>query len=134
MQQNQSIVLFDGKCNLCSSVVQFLIRQDKYKRLRYAPMQSEKGEALLKNYGFPHQYLKSFVLIEGSGSVFKKSTAALKLFGKLPWYWRWTQMFWVIPKFLRDPVYEFISRNRTKWFGRSDQCMLPAPGHQDRFL
>jgi predicted DCC family thiol-disulfide oxidoreductase YuxK len=127
------VVLFDGECNFCNGVVNFLLRQDKKKILRFAAMQSAAGERLLQQYGFPGQYLKSFVLIE-NGKAYKKSTAGLRLYGKLPWYWKWTQVFWIVPRFLRDAVYEFISNNRYKWFGKRDACMLPTPEVQSRFL
>lgn len=127
------IVLFDGVCNFCNAVVNFLIQQDKKKVLRFAAMQSETGKELLLKYNFPPDYLKSFVLIK-DGKAYTKSTAALKLFDHLPWYWKWIQTFWVVPKPLRDGVYEFISEQRYKWFGKKDQCMLPTPDVRGRFL
>jgi predicted DCC family thiol-disulfide oxidoreductase YuxK len=127
------VVLFDGKCNFCNGIVNFLIRQDKQKILRFAAMQSEAGERILQQYGFPPHYLKSFVLID-KGKAYKKSTAGLRLYGKLPWYWRWTQAFWIVPKVVRDGVYDFISNNRYKWFGQKEECMVPTPDVRGRFL
>ena len=127
------VVLFDGVCNFCNAVVNFLIRQDKKKILRFAAMQSETGKKLLTQYQFAPDYLKSFVLIE-NGKAYIKSTAALKLYNYLPWYWKWIQGFWVVPKPVRDGVYEFISDQRYKWFGKKDRCMLPAPDVRNRFL
>ena len=127
------MVLFDGECNFCNGIVNFLLRQDKKNVLRFATMQSPAGEKLLQQYGFPKHYLKSFVLID-NGKAYKKSTAGLRLYGKLPWYWRWTQAFWIVPRFLRDAVYEFISNNRYKWFGKRSACMVPTPQVRSRFL
>jgi predicted DCC family thiol-disulfide oxidoreductase YuxK len=127
------VVLFDGECIFCNGIVNFLLKQDKKKILRFASMQSAAGEKLLQQYGFPNKYLKSFVLIE-NGKAYKKSTAGLRLYGKLPWYWSWTQLFWIIPKQVRDVVYEFIASNRYKWFGKRDACLLPTPEVRSRFL
>jgi predicted DCC family thiol-disulfide oxidoreductase YuxK len=130
---NHPVVLFDGECNFCNGIVNFLIRQDKKKRLRFAAMQSAAGQKLLQQYGFPGQYLKSFVFIE-NGKAYKKSTAGLRLYGMLPWYWKWTQAFWIVPPFLRDAVYELISNNRYVWFGKRNSCMVPTPEVRGRFL
>lgn len=127
------IVLFDGVCNFCNAVVNFLIQQDKKKVLRFAAMQSETGKKLLLQYHFPPDYLKSFVLIE-NGKAYTKSTAALRLYNHLPWYWKWIQAFWAVPKPLRDGVYGAISDKRYKWFGKKDQCMVPTPDMRSRFL
>lgn len=127
------IVLFDGVCNLCNGVVSFLIAQDKQKVLRFAAMQSAPGKALLEKYHFPTGYIKSFVLIQ-NGKAYIKSNAALRLFNHLPWYWKWIQAFWIVPKPVRDGVYGFISEQRYKWFGKKDQCRLPTPNERSRFL
>ncbi|HEV7329507.1 MAG TPA: thiol-disulfide oxidoreductase DCC family protein [Flavisolibacter sp.] len=127
------IVLFDGECNFCNGVVNFLLKQDKKKVLRFAAMQSAAGEKLLQQYGFPKHYLKSFVLID-NGKAYKKSTAGLRLYGKLPWYWGWTQIFWVVPKPIRDIVYEAISDNRYNLFGKRNACIIPTPEMRSRFL
>ena len=127
------IVLFDGICNFCNAVVNFLIRQDKKKALRFAAMQSNAGKQLLTQHGFPADYLKSFVLIK-EGKAYTQSTAALKLYNQLPWYWKWMQVFWIVPRPLRDSMYNFISDKRYGWFGKKARCMLPAPDVRNRFL
>ncbi|NTS43945.1 thiol-disulfide oxidoreductase DCC family protein [Flavisolibacter sp. BT320] len=127
------VVLFDGECNFCNGMVNFFIKQDKKKVLRFAAMQSEAGQKLLQQYHFPKQYLKSFVFIE-NGKAYKKSTAGLRLYGKLPWYWKWTKLFWIVPPLLRDAVYELISNNRYIWFGKRNSCMVPTPDVRSRFL
>jgi predicted DCC family thiol-disulfide oxidoreductase YuxK len=127
------IVLFDGTCNLCSGIVKFLIRNDKRKILRFAAMQSEAGKEILQQYGFPEHYLKTFVFVKNN-KAYTGSTAALKLYNELPWYWKWTQAFWIVPRFLRDAVYEFVSKHRFQWFGKKDHCMVPSPELKSRFL
>lgn len=129
----QPIILFDGVCNFCNAGVNFIIRQDKQEVFRFAALQSEAGQKLLSQYRLPNKEFKSFVLIDNH-KVYQKSSAGLKVYGKLPWYWRWTQVFWLAPKVVRDAVYDFIARNRYKWFGKKEQCMMPTPELRSRFL
>ena len=127
------VILFDGVCNFCNGVVNFTIRQDKEGIFRFATLQSPAGQQLLQQYGLPAHSFDSFILIENS-VVYKSSTAGLKLYNRLPWYWKWTQVFWVVPRVLRDAVYNLIARNRYKWFGKKEQCMVPTPELKSRFL
>ena len=127
------IILFDGVCNFCNGVVNFIIRQDKKKVFRFAALQSEAGQELLEQYGLPKEKFDSFLLIE-NGKVYKSSSAGLRLYSRLPWYWKWTQIFWIVPRFLRDAVYNFIARNRYRWFGKSESCMVPTADVRSRFL
>ena len=75
----------------------------------------------------------SLILIIGD-KWYGKSSATLKIFDLLPWYWKWTQLFWLVPKFIRDGIYEYVSKHRYKWFGKKDQCMIPTPDVKKRFL
>jgi predicted DCC family thiol-disulfide oxidoreductase YuxK len=127
------VILFDGVCNFCNSVVNFIIRQDKKEIFRFAALQSAAGQQLLKQYHLPHNHFDSFILIE-KGKVYQSSAAALKLYNQLPWHWKWTQLFWIIPPILRNEVYNLIAKNRYKWFGRKEQCMIPSPKLKNRFL
>ena len=127
------VVLFDGVCNYCNAMVNFIIRRDKKKVFRFAPLQSEAAQEILRQYHFPQMNFDSFILVEND-KIHQRSDAALRLYNKLPWYWKWTQIFWIFPKFIRDGVYNVIARNRYKWFGKKDQCMVPAPEVRERFL
>jgi predicted DCC family thiol-disulfide oxidoreductase YuxK len=127
------IILFDGVCNFCSSMVNFIIRQDKKRVFRFAALQSEAGQKLLEQYHLPREKFDSFFLID-NGKAYKSSTAGLRLYGRLPWYWKWTQIFWIVPRFLRDAVYNLIARNRYRWFGKKESCMVPTPEVRARFL
>jgi len=129
----QPIILFDGVCNFCNASINFIIRQDKGKIFRFATLQSETGQQILRQNNLPTEEFGSFVLVD-NGDVFLKSTAALKVYNKLPWYWKWTQIGWIAPKFLRDAVYNLIAKNRYKWFGKKDSCMIPTPEVRSRFL
>lgn len=130
---DQPVILFDGVCNFCNSTVNFIIRQDRYQVFRFAALQSEAGQRILQLYHLPTNNFDSFLLLE-NGRVYHSSTAGLKLYNKLPWYWKWTQLFWIVPRPLRDAVYNFIARNRYKWFGKRETCMLPSPQVRNRFL
>jgi predicted DCC family thiol-disulfide oxidoreductase YuxK len=127
------IILFDGVCNFCNGAINFILRQDKQGVFRFAPLQSEKGQQLLRQYGLPQHSFDSVILID-EGKVYKSSSAGLRLYNKLPWYWKWTQFFWIVPRFVRDAVYDAIARNRYRWFGKKDQCMVPTPEIKSRFL
>lgn len=127
------IVLFDGVCNLCEGSVKFLIRKDKKDVLRFASLQSETGQKILKKFNLPTQKYDSFVLVVGE-KIYLRSSAALKVCGYLGGIWRLWEIFWLIPKTLRDAVYNFIARNRYKWFGKKSECMLPTPEIRKKFL
>ena len=93
VMESQPLILFDGVCNFCNGAVNFIIQQDKKAVFQFAPLQSSKGQELVQKYGLPSSNFDSFILIE-NGKVYKRSTAGLRLYNKLPWYWKWTQLFW----------------------------------------
>ena len=133
MYNENPIILFDGICNFCNGAINFVLKQDKRGIFRFAPLQSEVGQELLQQYHLPAEEFESFVLIE-NGKVYKKSAASLRVLNKLPWYWKEAQILRIIPTAFRDAIYDFIARNRYKWFGRKDQCMIPSPEMRSRFL
>jgi predicted DCC family thiol-disulfide oxidoreductase YuxK len=127
------IVLFDGVCNLCNSSVQFIIKKDKQKQFRFASLQGEGGQKLLKKFKLPATDLNSFILIEGD-HFYSRSTGALRMLKKLGGGWKLFYAFIIIPTFIRDAVYNFIARNRYKWFGKRNECWIPTPELKERFL
>jgi predicted DCC family thiol-disulfide oxidoreductase YuxK len=88
---------------------------------------------LLQQYQLPKESFKSFILID-NGEVYQKSTAVLKIFNRLPWYWKELQVLRIVPPLLRNAIYDFIAANRYKWFGKKEQCMVPTPEVKSRFL
>jgi len=114
-------------------MVNFIIRRDKKNFFLFATLQSESGKKLLEQYHINWQHSDSFVVIEND-KAYMKSNAALTLYHKLPWYWQWTQVFWIVPKTIRDWVYNVVAKNRYKWFGKRQECMVPTPGVKDKFL
>ena len=133
MNIDKPVILFDGVCNYCNSIVNFIIRQDKEKKFVFAPLQSNAGKQILDKHNLPRTDFDSFVLIDDN-KPYLRSSASLQVFKKLPWYWKWTQIFWIVPPFLRDAVYNVIARNRYKWFGKKESCMIPTPEIKMRFL
>jgi len=131
--EEQPIILFDGVCNFCNGAINFLLRHDKKGVFRFAPLQSLAGQSLLKEYGLVTKDFDSFVLID-NGKVYKKSSASLRVMNKLPWYWKEAQILRIIPTALRDAIYDFIAKNRYKWFGKKEQCMVPTAEIRSRFL
>lgn len=128
-----AVVLFDGVCNLCNGSVQFIIRRDPAGRFRFASLQSEAGQALLRRHGLDPEDLFSVILVE-DGRVHSRSDAALRIAGGLSGGWRAAGALRVVPRPLRDLVYGLVARNRYRWFGRRDACMIPTPELRARFL
>jgi predicted DCC family thiol-disulfide oxidoreductase YuxK len=117
INKHQSIVLFDGVCNLCNAAVAFIIKRDKKKAFKLSPLQSNLSEALNDQYHFDQPQLNSIVLIENN-KVYYKSTAVLRVVKKLNGPIKILYIFSIIPPFIRDAVYSVIAKNRYKWFGR----------------
>jgi predicted DCC family thiol-disulfide oxidoreductase YuxK len=128
-----AILLFDGECNLCNHSVQFVIPRDPKDYYRFAALQSEAGKKLLEQYQLPSTEMGTVILIQ-NGKLYTKSTAALKLVRHLNRLWPLLYLLVVIPSFLRDPIYDWVARNRYKWFGRREFCMMPTPEMKRRFL
>jgi predicted DCC family thiol-disulfide oxidoreductase YuxK len=132
MQGGERIVMYDGDCNMCAAVVQFTIVRDRRGVLRYAALQSETGERLLREHGLATQPIDTFVFIE-EGDAYVRSTAALRLIRYLFGGWPLLYGFILVPRPLRDMVYSFVARNRYRWFGKKEQCMLMKPEYRERF-
>ena len=128
-----SIVLFDGVCNLCNGAVQFIITRDRKRRYRYASLQSESGQALMREAGLPLEAIDTVILLEG-GKTYARSDAALRLARGLGGLWPLFGIFYIVPKPLRDAVYNWVARNRYKWFGKRESCMVPTPELKSLFL
>lgn len=129
----QPIILFDGVCNFCNSAVNFVIKRDKKGRLFFTPLQGSTGRQLLKQYDLPLTEMNSFVFID-KGKAYTRSTASLKVCRYLSGLWPLCYGFIIVPAFIRNGIYDWISRNRYKWFGVREQCMIPTPDVKARFL
>ncbi len=127
------VILFDGVCNFCNSAVNFVIKRDKKKQIKFAPLQSEAGKKLMEQYSLPADDMQSFVFIE-NGKAYTRSTAALRVCRYLSALWPLCYGTIIVPKFIRDAIYNWIARNRYKWFGVRQQCMMPTADIKARFL
>lgn len=124
--------MFDGVCNLCSTSVQFIIKHDKKRQFRFASLQSPFGQAVLQHFNLPLNELNSFILLEND-KIYTKSTGALKAAKKLDGLYSWMYVFIIVPRFIRNAVYDFVARNRYKWMGKKDACWLPTPALRELF-
>jgi len=120
MNDNNPIILFDGICNLCNGSVNFILKRDKKKQFRFVSLQSDEGKELIKRYKIP-QETDSVILIR-KNKIFVESDAALKISGLLPTPWKWLTIFKIIPTKWRNKIYNWVAKNRYKWFGKRDVC------------
>jgi len=130
---HQPIILFDGVCNFCNSAVNFTIKRNAKANILFTPMQSDAGQKLVQQYNLPLGDMQSFIFIE-NGTAYTRSTAALKVCRHLRGLWPLCYSFIIVPKFIRDGVYNWIAKNRYKWFGVRQECMIPTPEVKTRFL
>jgi predicted DCC family thiol-disulfide oxidoreductase YuxK len=131
--QQHSIILFDGVCNLCNAAVQFVINRDKKNQFLFASLQSEEGKKILAEYNLPEDEIHFFILVEKE-RVYTRSTAALKVIKNLNGLWSFLYGFILVPKFIRDGIYNMVAKKRYQWFGRKNECMVPTPGLRSKFL
>lgn len=127
------ILLFDGYCNLCSNSVQFILRHEKKADLYFGALQSDEGIALLKLHQINPIEIDSLILIQNN-IVYTKSSAALRLTPYLKGLYPILYVLLIVPPFIRNAVYDYVARNRYKWFGKSDSCMMPEKSLVKRFL
>jgi predicted DCC family thiol-disulfide oxidoreductase YuxK len=130
---DKTIILFDGVCNLCNSSVQFVIRHDKKNHFLFAALQSEIGKKLLKKYGIDFEKTDSFILIENNKAHIK-SSAALRITKHLNRLYPLLYSFLIVPPFIRNGVYNYIAKNRYKWFGKTESCMVPSKELKEKFI
>ncbi|MBS8263749.1 thiol-disulfide oxidoreductase DCC family protein [Mesobacillus boroniphilus] len=126
------VILFDGVCNFCDASVQFILNRDSKETFYFASLQSEGGQGLLKKYKVRDD-VDSMILIEND-KVYYKSSAALRISRHLRGAWKLLYVFMIVPAPIRNIVYDIIARNRYKWFGQKESCMLPPPNVRKRFL
>lgn len=134
MSLNKKIILFDGVCNLCNSSIQFVIKRDNEDLFRYAALQSDIGQKLLIERNIDTENIDSIILIEPGIAYYTKSDAALEIGTHLKGYGTISKILLLIPNGLRNIVYDFVARNRYKWYGKKDACMIPTPELQSKFL
>lgn len=132
-QDAERIVLVDGVCHLCQGLTRFIIERDPHAKFRFASLQSDVGAELLRKGGLPVDEVDTVVLIE-NGNYYVRSAAVLRIFRQMRRPWPLLYAFAFVPLPLRDRMYRYVARNRYRWFGQEEQCMLPTPELRKRFL
>ena len=131
--KDKQVILFDGVCNLCNSSVLFVIKRDKKNKFLFTALREEFGQKIIKKFEIDTTKIDSILLYK-NGEIFYKSTAALMVAKNLGFPYNLGIIFFIIPPFIRNYVYDFIARNRYKWFGKKESCMIPTPELKSRFL
>jgi predicted DCC family thiol-disulfide oxidoreductase YuxK len=131
--KDQKIILFDGVCNLCNGAVTYIIKRDKNNVFKFAALQSEIGQELISKFNIDTSKVDSIILIDGE-KHYTKSSAALHIAKQLSGAYPLLFGFMVVPKFIRNSVYDYIAKNRYKWFGKKESCMIPTVELKSKFL
>ncbi len=134
LPKNKKIILFDGMCNLCNNCVLKVIRFDTKNNFVFCALQSEIGREIIRDLKIDLLKMDSILLYESPNNYTYKATAVLKIMNAFDGWWNLTQICWIIPPFLRNLIYDFIAKNRYKWFGKREICMRPTPALEKRFL
>ena len=134
LPKNKHIILFDGVCNLCNSSVQYVIKHDKKNQFVFTPLQSKTGKYIIDLHKIDITKIDSIILHHTNQKVYYKSTAALRIAYLLGFPNNIFAIFLIIPAFLRNYVYDYIAKNRYKWYGKKDACMIPTPELKNKFL
>ena len=129
--EDAPIVLFDGICNLCNASVQFILKYEKKPIFKFGTLQSTKVKELLSSYDT--ELISDSVLLIQNDKIYQESTAALRIARELKYFWVLYYLIY-IPSWLRDPIYRLIVRNRYKWFGKRETCMIPTEELKNRFI
>lgn len=134
MNTAKKIILFDGVCNLCNGAIQFIIKRDHKNIFQFSPLQSEIGKKLISERNIDVAVIDSIILIEPNVAYFTKSTAALEIGKHLRGLQTLSFILLWLPESLRNIVYDFIARNRYKWYGKKEECMVPNSDLKEKFL
>lgn len=129
----ERIVFFDGVCNLCNGFVQFIIERDPRARFRFGTLQSDEARSILEGSAIDPRDLDT-VIYRRKGRLLTRSSAALNVFRDLSGAWPLLYAFIIVPPYLRDAIYRWVAKNRYRWFGKRDSCMIPTPDLRSRFL
>lgn len=132
--KDKKIILFDGVCNLCDSAVQMIIKYDKKDIFRFVALQSDLGQKIIQHLGIDTQKTDSIILYQPGFAYFFKSEAALEIAKNLGGIFYFATLFSIIPASFNNSIYDYIAKNRYKWFGKKQSCMIPTKGLQAKFL
>lgn len=130
----KKIILFDGVCNLCNFFVRLVLKNDKKDTFLYSSLSSDFSKKIIEELKIDTSKIDSIILYEKGVSYDVKSSAALKIMNDFGGLWYFTQIGYFLPKIVRDKIYDFVAKNRYKWFGKKDRCMIPSPQVTSKFL
>ncbi len=134
LPKDKKIILFDGVCNLCDATVQFIIKRDKRDVFRFVALQSDLGQQIISHIGIDTSKTDSIILYEPGHAYYYKAEAAIKIAMQLGGVFLLMGMFSVLPNWLSNKVYDYVARNRYKWYGKKDECMVPTAKMKAKFL
>jgi len=134
LPKNKKIILFDGICNLCESSIIFIIEKDKKDIFRFVSLQSDLGLKIIKYLGIDTNMVDSIILYEPGKAYYYKAEAALKIAGNLDGLYSFFSLFSFLPLNITNRIYDYIAKNRYKWYGKKESCMLPTPELKAKFL
>lgn len=132
-KDNHPIIMFDGICNLCNHLIQFVIKRDPNGIFKFLSLQSDLARSIMSSHNLTNKQLDSIILID-KNQIFTESTAILHILNKLTGPIKLLIPLWIIPKLIRDKGYRFIAKNRYKWFGKKSACMIPTQDIKNRFI
>ncbi|MGS2726121.1 thiol-disulfide oxidoreductase DCC family protein [Psychroserpens sp. BH13MA-6] len=134
LPKDKQLILFDGVCNLCNTSVQYVIKHDSKDKFKFAALQSAIGQDIINTYKIDTAKTDSILLFSHDSGLSTKSTAALKIAKQLGFPRNLMSVFFIVPTFIRNWVYDYIAKNRYKWYGKKDACMIPTPELKAKFL
>jgi predicted DCC family thiol-disulfide oxidoreductase YuxK len=134
LPKDKKIILFDGVCNLCESSVQFVIKHDKNDVFRFVALQSVLGQEIIEHIGIQNNNIDSVILYEPGIAYYFKSNAALVIANNLGGFFHLGTLFRIIPSGIRNQLYDYIAKNRYKWYGKKEHCLLPNASINAKFL
>lgn len=134
LPEGKHIVLFDGVCNFCNDSIRFIMKRDKKDLYRFASLESELGRQLTSERGIDTEQVDSIILIQPGEAYYIKSDAALEMAKNMSGLYPLLAIFQYLPRGFRNFFYDYIARNRYKWFGKKEACPMPTKDEQDKFL
>ncbi|GGA72062.1 thiol-disulfide oxidoreductase [Flavobacterium palustre] len=134
LPKNKKIILFDGVCNLCDSAVQFIIERDKKDVFRFVALQSDLGKEICHYIGVNPKITDSIILYEPGIAYYYKSQAALQIASELGSFYSLLTVFKILPQKINDAFYDYIAKNRYRWYGKKEHCMIPSPELKSKFI
>ncbi len=134
LPKGKKIILFDGVCNLCDTSVNYVIKHDKNDLFRFVALQSDLGQVILKHIGINPSHIDSIILYEPGVAYYYKSSAALEIAKGLKGIFTLATLFQILPTRVRDFIYDIIAKNRYKWYGKKEECLVPNEEIVSKFL